>query len=341
PYLRTGDLGFIQGGDLFVTGRLKDLIIIRGRNYYPQDIELTVEKSHPGLRAGSGAAFSVQASGEERLVVVQEIDRRVKVSPDEVVANIRRSVLEEQELEPSGIVLVRAGTIPKTTSGKIQRGACRDAFITGRLDVVVAWQPSMDTQESIGPPLATPIGVGEAVEYFLSLIGAKVGLQPANIELNKSLISYGLDSLAAIELVHAVETSLGVRVELGELLGDPTVGELAVQIKARFKEPPALNVRKAMVLAGVKTGRVSRGQEALWYLHKLSPEGTAYNITLAARLLTEVDADVFRNAIDLLVSRHPILRATFKEDVHGNVNQSDVLQAIPVLEVIDAPESNS
>src|SRR4029077_2284192 len=80
-FLRTGDLGFLRGGELFVTGRLKDLIIIRGRNLYPQDIELTVERSHPALRPGCGAAFSIELGQEERLVVVHEHERSANDSP--------------------------------------------------------------------------------------------------------------------------------------------------------------------------------------------------------------------------------------------------------------------
>ena len=93
PFLRTGDLGFLHAGELFVTGRLKDLIIIRGHNHYPQDIELTVEQSHPALRPGCGAAFSVPVSGEERLVIVQEAGRQA-VNVDEVVQTIRQPLPE-------------------------------------------------------------------------------------------------------------------------------------------------------------------------------------------------------------------------------------------------------
>jgi acyl-CoA synthetase (AMP-forming)/AMP-acid ligase II len=154
PFLRTGDLGFMQDGDLFVTGRLKDLIIISGRNLYPQDIELTVEHSHPALRPACCAAFSVEGTGEEQLIIAAEVDpryaRTVRTLPDgegrahpngrlpldveAVVRAIRRAAAEEHDVRVHTVVLLRAGRIPKTTSGKVQRHACKAGFLNGTLE---------------------------------------------------------------------------------------------------------------------------------------------------------------------------------------------------------------
>ncbi|MBV9209501.1 MAG: fatty acyl-AMP ligase, partial [Acidobacteria bacterium] len=119
-YLRTGDMGFLRAGELFITGRLKDLIIIRGRNLYPQDIEAAVEHCHTALRAGGGAAFSVEATGAERLVVVQELELRQQANLTDVLNEIRRALSEEFEVQPFAILLVKAGSVPKTSSGKVQ-----------------------------------------------------------------------------------------------------------------------------------------------------------------------------------------------------------------------------
>jgi len=154
PFLRTQDLGFMKDGELFVTGRLKDLIIISGRKLYPQDIELTVEQSHPALRPACCAAFSVDGVGEEQLIVAAEIEPRyqpaVCKSPDGearahpngrlpldvevVVRAIRRAVAEEHDVRVHTVVLLRAGRIPKTTSGKVQRHACQISFLKGTLE---------------------------------------------------------------------------------------------------------------------------------------------------------------------------------------------------------------
>ncbi|MBW4661162.1 MAG: thioester reductase domain-containing protein [Drouetiella hepatica Uher 2000/2452] len=183
-YLRTGDLGFVEDGELFVTGRLKDVIIVRGQNHYPQDIELTVEQSHGSLRKpGCCAAFAIEVEGEERLVIVAEVERRYQerrrvaisaiersgdsvnltdrrqTSPDadgtthqsldveQVVSQIRQAVAIEHGLQVHGVVLLSAGSIPKTSSGKIQRYACRSGFLRGSLDVVASRETAIPVQQ--------------------------------------------------------------------------------------------------------------------------------------------------------------------------------------------------
>jgi acyl-CoA synthetase (AMP-forming)/AMP-acid ligase II len=140
-FLRTGDLGFLHHGELFITGRLKDMIIIRGQNHYPHDIERTVEASHEALRAGCGAAFSIDFKGAERLVVVQEVERSYLRKLDEttVASSIQQAVSAQHGLDIFATVLVKTGSIPKTSSGKIRRHACRVEFLTGNLDVVKDW----------------------------------------------------------------------------------------------------------------------------------------------------------------------------------------------------------
>ncbi len=159
PFLRTGDLGFLEHGiqnqpELFVTGRLKDLIVINGYNHYPQDIERTVEQSHPAIRPTCSAAFSVEIGGEERLIIVAEIERRYRqrkrqasfpetdprkhrsLEAKAVIQSIRRSVSSHHDLQVYQTLLIKHGSIPKTSSGKIQRHACRAGFLAGTLAVV-------------------------------------------------------------------------------------------------------------------------------------------------------------------------------------------------------------
>ncbi len=156
PFLRTGDLGFMFDGELFVTGRLKDLIILRGVNFYPQDIELTVYRSHPRLRADCAAAFALEPGnhargGREQLVIVAEVERHKQGQFGEVYQAIRRAVSGEHDLNVDAIVLIRAGTVPKTSSGKIQRHASRDGYLNGTLDVVGQWRAGEAEAQPRGP----------------------------------------------------------------------------------------------------------------------------------------------------------------------------------------------
>jgi acyl-CoA synthetase (AMP-forming)/AMP-acid ligase II len=151
PFLRTGDLGFLKDGQLYITGRLKDTIIIEGRNHYPQDIERTVEECHPALRLGCSAAFAIEINGCECLALAAEVSRNyvplekerpgkdlqsqasqtICLASKEVVRAIRSKVAEEHGVHVHSVLLLKAGTILKTSSGKIQRRACRQSFLNG------------------------------------------------------------------------------------------------------------------------------------------------------------------------------------------------------------------
>ena len=144
PYLRTGDLGFMKGEELFIAGRLKDLIIIRGRNCYPQDIEEIVEKSHSALAPNAGAAFSFEDNDEEKLVVVHSVRRsHIKnIDPSPIFESIRKAISSEFSMKVHSIELLMPTSVPRTTSGKIQRRACKRAYLDKKLDVIASWKMS-------------------------------------------------------------------------------------------------------------------------------------------------------------------------------------------------------
>jgi acyl-CoA synthetase (AMP-forming)/AMP-acid ligase II len=144
PFLRTGDLGFLQDGELFVTGRIKDVMIVRGLKHDPCDVELTVEAAVPGVRAGASAAFTIDADTEE-IGVAAEIELRSADDPDErlaLVESIRTAVASAHGIQVSTIALLPPGVLPKTTSGKIQRYACREGLRSGSLAVIERWDAS-------------------------------------------------------------------------------------------------------------------------------------------------------------------------------------------------------
>lgn len=138
-FLRTGDLGFLHQGELYVSGRLKDMIIIRGVNHYPQDIESTVDQCHEAVRSGCGICLSIDADDEERLVVVQEVGRRDRDRAPQIIQAIRSAILQRHDIAPHAVVLVENGSIHKTTSGKLSRRPCRDDYLNNALPVVAQW----------------------------------------------------------------------------------------------------------------------------------------------------------------------------------------------------------
>ncbi len=144
-FLRTGDLGFMLRGQLFVAGRIKDLIIISGANHHPQDVEWTVQSSHRAMRPEAGAAISVVIDGEEKLVIAQEVEREhvAGLKVEEVARVVRRAIAESHDLEMFGLLLLSRGSLPKTASGKIQRQGCRGFFFHGGPEILARWVAPM------------------------------------------------------------------------------------------------------------------------------------------------------------------------------------------------------
>jgi phthiocerol/phenolphthiocerol synthesis type-I polyketide synthase C len=235
-FLRTGDLGFLNDNGLFITGRLKDLIILRGCNYYPQDIERSVEQSHPSLRQGSAVTFSVEVAGEERLAIVVELPRHFKGSGiDEIIRAIRQAVAEEHEVGASVVVFVKPGTIPHTSSGKIQRFACKTAFLTGALEIVGEWKQGAIVDQDVdgersGPPADVPPSQRTSRnirDWLAARVAARAGIKLEALDVRKSLMSYGLDSVAAVQISAELEYWLGRRLSPTLAYEYPSIEALA------------------------------------------------------------------------------------------------------------------
>jgi amino acid adenylation domain-containing protein len=318
PFLRTGDLGYIKDGEIFVAGRIKDLIIIRGRNHYPQDIELTVQQSDPALRSGSCAAFSVERADEERLVIVAELSRRVE-DPTPLIEGIREAVAREHEVQTHAIVLVSKGSIPKTTSGKIQRYDCRNKYRLGEFAAIVEWHENSAAGAkpmnltSTCRLLTIDAIANEAIKTsLLSFLATKLNRRVERIDVDKSLLGYGVDSLTAIEVSHHLESRFGVVLPLANFLEGASIAQLAQQAEDRLKRAsrdsrPSL----APVRNGATEHPLSYGQRSLWFLHQLAPLSGAYNVSSAARIRSALDAEALRRALQKIVDRHDLLRTTF------------------------------
>ncbi|NOK35298.1 non-ribosomal peptide synthase/polyketide synthase, partial [Corallococcus exercitus] len=325
PFLRTGDQGFLQDGQLFVVGRLKDLIIVRGRNHHPQDIEVTAEHASSVLRPGCGAAFSVERDGEERLVLVYEVDPRRALAPVEDVArDIVGQVAQAHELRLDQLVLIEPGSLPKTSSGKVQRHACRDGWLNQDLRTVASWQATPDgtalAPADVPAPVeaeAPPRSVAELEQWLRLNLARRLGVEPGSVDVHEPLTRYGLDSLGAVELAHTLEKGLGVALPMEVLLSGPSVAELALRLSAPVAAP------------GLPLGRVSReqplplsfAQQRLWFLDRLEPGSPAYNLCAAVRLDGVLDVAALERAFSEVVRRHEPLRTTFHADAEGHARQ--------------------
>ncbi|WP_170211904.1 non-ribosomal peptide synthetase [Saccharothrix australiensis] len=226
PFLRTGDLGCLVDGPpraVVVTGRLKDVVVVRGRNIYPQDVERAVEAAHEAVRPGGVAAFGVDDGVEEALAVVAEASPGRAGDGRAVAEAVRAAVSSAHGVALGGLAIVRPGGVPRTSSGKVRRGACRSAFLEGRLRVLY--------QE--GP--VTPPGLARVADV-LAEAGLVGGDRP--LSADRRLHALGLDSLKVVALQELVEARLRRRVPLAVLHGCGTVGDLVAALGRLPAEPP-------------------------------------------------------------------------------------------------------
>jgi acyl transferase domain-containing protein/acyl-CoA synthetase (AMP-forming)/AMP-acid ligase II/thioesterase domain-containing protein/acyl carrier protein len=280
PFLRTGDLGFLLDGELFVTGRGKDLVILRGRNHYPQDLEWTVERSHPDLLAGGSAAFSIDAGGEERLVVVQEVHRHSlrRLDPAQVAAAVRTAVAAEHDVEIHAVALVRPFSLPKTSSGKIQRHLCRAAFLEGSLERVGEWREpaAPGTSFSLSRDMGERgdgIRIGTIRAWLVEKLAAQLRVDPASLDTGAPFVQHGLDSARLVGLSGDLEAWLGRRLDPTLLYEHPTIEALARHLaggegeRAREDGRPAGRPPTSFAIVGMACRFPGAdGVEAFWEL---------------------------------------------------------------------------
>ncbi|MEA5621854.1 non-ribosomal peptide synthetase [Nostoc sp. UHCC 0251] len=339
PFLRTGDLGFLHNGELFITGRAKDLIIIRGRNLYPQDIELTAERSHKTLRATSVAAFTVEVEKEERLVIVQELEFRAKPNIDEATAAIRQAITEEHEVQVYAVVLIKAGTIPKTSSGKIQRRATKAGFLAGTLEVVgssILEIAQTTTEEDCLTRTELLVVESEKQQqslnsYLHKLVARVLRVTPSQIDLNQPLSRLGLDSLKVFELKNRIEVDFGVTISVADFFGGAGIAELATQILDQVNSnltSAYLPISKAETATNQHP--LTFTQQQLWFINQLQPGTATYNIPVAIHLTGKLNVSVLVRSFNEIIQRHDILRTSF-----------EVVDGEPIQKVADAIAFNA
>jgi acyl transferase domain-containing protein/acyl-CoA synthetase (AMP-forming)/AMP-acid ligase II/acyl carrier protein len=261
PYLRTGDLGFLRDGELYIVGRLKDLIIIRGRNYYPTDIEQSVEAAHPLIRPVSTAAFSIEENDCEQLVIAAEVERRYsEADADNVVVAVRQAVGEHHDVEVSAVVLLKAGALPRTSSGKLQRGEARAAYLANELATLTCWKSIAEPEPHAEGELAADTLAGEpptAAEieaWLLDRIATRMGVPRSSLDVAAPLVSLGLSSKEAVLLA----------ARLQEWLRRPIPATLI------YNYPTIEAVANFLAGADVCSGAASAGTRNMRFLSRLS-----------------------------------------------------------------------
>jgi amino acid adenylation domain-containing protein len=301
-YLRTGDLGFIRSGELFVVDRLKDLIIVRGRNLYAHDIESTVLRACVNLSAGFGAAFRIDVAGEERLGIVQEVGKIAASELQQAFATIRAAIAQEHETAVAAIVLVRNGLLPRTTSGKVIRRQCAEFLNADQHGVLAIWR---EQEEIIRAASTTGHDPAVVISEWLS---HRFLLTPNDIPVGVPIVSLGLDSLGAIQLAHHLEQTCDVDADVAFILAGASINELVASLVSRT------HTELLAEGAPLRVAPLSYGQEALYYLQALDPDSGAYNIAIGLRVHGNLKQNALRSALDELAVRHDALRTTFHQE---------------------------
>ena len=312
-YLRTGDLGFLKNGELVVTGRFKDIIIINGRNFYAEDIELTIREIHPALQADSAAAFAIEKSGLEQLVIVCEVKREHRnANVDEVSRLIRRAIAENHELAVHDIVLIKPLSIPRTTSNKIQRSACKDSYRKNELERIGI--QTSEENESVSPESVNISGKPRTpTEASLCFIWAEaLGVEQVGIYDN--FFELGGSSLIASKIASRVEGFFQIEVPMSILLDGPTVAHLANVIENRSMQNKFQDGRSMVQIDRSNSIPCSYSQERLWFLDQLVQGNPAYNNFYAVQLSGTLNSLALKDSLNEIVRRHEVLRTTFEAE---------------------------
>jgi FkbH-like protein len=359
-YLRTGDRGFLHAGHLYITGRIKDTIIIRGENHYPQDIELTITGSSPELEKNRAATFALDHD-EEYIVVVVEAAKGMKQTDfTRLASRAREVVLKEHGISIQEMVFVKKGSIPHTSSGKVQRYLCRSRLAAGELEMLGrdVLKCCSDQDRSKEALTVTPGGTDPATahaaveELLLSEIGRISGLDCRRITVDTSVAASGLDSLGVALLKTSIEDRFGVSVSINELADAASIRILAATIvracgrsmqhdlsDAAKPQPASRQVRWDRELP------LSPEQERIWLVEQLVGARPSCNISVAVRLGAVSDRSRLEKAVYRLAERHPQLRAVFAEGQNGPVQKITEISNVPVpweaRQVTDSRERTS
>ena len=344
-WLRTGDLGFVHGGQVHVAGRIKDLIIVRGHNLYPQDIERVVEAEVEAVRKGRVAAFAVDIDGREGIGIAAEVSFGMqKLVPAQALVDALSTAVGAQCGEaPRVIVLLNPGALPRTSSGKLQRAACRQGWSARTLDAWAVFEsgrfaggasPAPQEAGAADPTTSTLAGLWREV------LGGDAQHQPAG---EANFFAQGGNSLAAVRLAARICRQWSLEYPAGRVFEHPRLRDQAQDIDrlCQQRQPgtalqriaPLAEARRAMPLP------LTPAQQRQWFLWKMDTRSTAYHVQGALRITGPLDAGALRAAVQGLAERHGSLRTVFNARPDGEVEQRLDPQGRLELQWLDAAQA--
>ncbi|MBB4864948.1 amino acid adenylation domain-containing protein/non-ribosomal peptide synthase protein (TIGR01720 family) [Pseudomonas nitritireducens] len=321
-WLRTGDLGFLHNDELFVTGRLKDMLIVRGQNLYPQDLERCVEEEVDLVRKGRVSAFAIEHGGREGIGIAAEVGRSVRklISAEALAKAISAAVAETFQEAPLVVALLEPGALPKTSSGKLQRSACRAQLLDGSLQAYAIQRAGEPISDGAS---AKPVAPLSAEEQAIAALWSEVLELPA-IRRDDNFFALGGNSIKATQLMARLRERLGRAVELRLLFEAPELGAFVAALAAI----PTVAAQSVPQVPRDGLLPLSPAQRRLWFLWKLEPESAVYHIAGRMNLRGELRRPAVEQAFAILLERHETLRSRFIEQADGEValNLSDVTQ---------------
>ncbi|WP_129933703.1 MULTISPECIES: non-ribosomal peptide synthetase [unclassified Pseudomonas] len=305
-WLRTGDLGFMRDGEVFVTGRLKDMLIVRGQNLYPQDLEKALEREVQVLRKGRVAVFAVEHQGEEGIGVAVEISRNVQkaLKPQDLIKTLRQVVADACRQAPAVVLLLNPGALPKTSSGKLQRSACRLRMDDGSLDCYARFPEVSEA--------GTRASAGDELQARIAAVWRDI-LKVEAVAADDHFLLLGGNSIAATQATARLADELGIDLSLRTLFEAPVLADYSKAV-AQIIADGAAGTAAITTLERAQALPQSLAQNRLWLLWQLEPQSAAYNIPAGLHLRGELDVNALQVSFQALVARHESLRTVFSEE---------------------------
>jgi len=328
-WLRSGDLGIVEGGHLYVAGRQKDVIIVNGQNLYPQDIESTLEREIELLMPGRLAAFATtdarQAEGIGLALEVGRTTRRM-IKPAMICATIAETMSDTLGIAPQVILLLEPKTLPRTTSGKLQRAACRQGWERGELSVFAGWQDGRMLEEGASAP-AEESTVLESTMLPEVVAAWQAALERDDLDSNAHFFTWGGDSVGAMQMLSRVERDLGLTIEPAILFEHPRLGDFSRWVSKQRADGP--RTRPITRVPDDAEPLQSFAQQRLWFLDQLEGGSSAYHLCGEWQFTGSLDEDALQCSLNALADRHESLRTVFAE-TDDNCGLQRIRPAAPV-----------